>query len=167
MLLYSNANANAEEYNKSDILNWLGKYKNNISNYDLNYTLDYVSLISNKKKIDPILILSIISYESGFHKKVISKTGAIGLMQVNPKWHKDKIKDRNIFRVANNLEVGTTILKECIHSNGSTRKGLGCYSGYKGINRKKYINTILSIRRSFDTYILANRSSTNKYVLND
>jgi hypothetical protein len=42
--------------------------------------------------VDPSLILGVIFVESEFKKYAISSAGALGLMQVLPKWHIDKIK---------------------------------------------------------------------------
>lgn len=88
----------------------------------------YINAI--KHNIDPLLILSIIKAESGFRPKITNRYGASGLMQVVPKYHKDKIAGRNILLIKTNIEVGVKILQDCfVASNDNFYKAMRCYSG--------------------------------------
>lgn len=95
---------------------------------------------AQKVNIDPLLILSIIKAESGFRQRIRNSYGASGLMQVVPKYHKDKIAGRNILQINTNVEVGTTILHDCLVSNNDNfYKAIRCYSGGAS---SKYIRNI-------------------------
>lgn len=85
---------------------------------------------AKRQQIDPLLILSVIFAESRFNVRAASRYGARGLMQVVPRWHRDKINKRNINDVQTNVEVGTQILEDClVKHNDNLRKALRCYSG--------------------------------------
>lgn len=85
---------------------------------------------ARKQHLDPLLILSVISAESRFKTRAKSSYGAVGLMQVVPRWHRDKIKGRSITAVATNVEVGTQILQDClVKTDDNLRKAMRCYSG--------------------------------------
>ena len=82
-----------------------------------------------KQNIDPFLIVSLMNTESKFRPWAQSPKGARGLMQVIPKWHRDKIKGRNINHIETNIEVGTQVLADCLdRRNGNIKKALHCYS---------------------------------------
>ena len=92
--------------------------------------VDAVYENAKKHRIDPLLILSMMNVESGFRPDAKNKTGASGLMQVIPFWHRDKIAGRNILNVRTNVEVGTAILQECLSRNKDHfAKSISCYSG--------------------------------------
>lgn len=65
--------------------------------------------------IHPAIILSIIKTESGFDPFATSKAGAVGLMQVMPSVHRDKINAAdNLFSIRTNIKIGSTILAKYI-----------------------------------------------------
>ena len=83
-----------------------------------------------KQNIDPFLIISLMNTESKFRFWAKSGEGARGLMQVIPRWHRDKIKGRDIHHIETNIEVGTKVLANCLKSRkGDIKKALNCYSG--------------------------------------
>lgn len=89
--------------------------------------------------VDPSLILGVIFVESEFKKYAISSAGALGLMQVLPKWHIDKLKtakkelgNPEVFDIHTNIFLGTWILKECMSKYSNTDKSLMCYNGSVG-----------------------------------
>lgn len=91
---------------------------------------------SSEFNIDVRLLLAIAKVESNFYQHAISSSGAYGLMQVIPLWHKDKIiKARNelgnpeIFNVNTNIYLGALVLKDCMRKVSKTSKALLCYSG--------------------------------------
>lgn len=49
--------------------------------------MGYIVEQSKKNNVEPSLIVSMMYVESGFQKKVVSKAGACGLMQLIPKWN--------------------------------------------------------------------------------
>lgn len=93
------------------------------------------------KDINPQLILAIMKTESNFRSNARSIVGAVGLMQVWPKWHKDKIKGRNASNDKVSTEVGTTVLQDClIKHKQNMYKSLNCYSGGGG---QKYYKKVM------------------------
>ena len=79
--------------------------------------------------IDPKLMLALVATESSFNPKSLSIAGAKGYTQVIPKWHRDKIKGRDIWNVAVNIEVGVKVLKDCFRRNKTEYSALACYNG--------------------------------------
>ncbi len=102
-----------------------------------------------KHDIDPLLILSIINAESSFRPKIRNSYGASGLMQVVPRYHKDKIAGRNILLINTNIEVGVKILQDCFTSNNDNfYKAIRCYSGGAS---EKYVKKIRKTHQSLKT----------------
>lgn len=91
---------------------------------------------SSEFGIDPKLLLAIAKVESNFYPHAISSSGAYGIMQVIPLWHKDKIiKARQelgnpeIFNINTNMYLGAMVLRDCVKKTGKVSKALQCYSG--------------------------------------
>lgn len=109
--------------------------------------LIYNALIN---QVDVGLMVGIVSVESGFNPKAISKSGAKGLTQVMPVYHRNKIRGRNLFNPSVSLEVGTEIFRDCLlKSRHNHRKALTCYCGYKGESAKQFQQTVLEKSRTF------------------
>lgn len=105
---------------------------------------------SNKKNLEPMLVLSLIESESGFKQHVRSSVGAVGLTQVMPKYHQEKIaalkksEGTDIFSITGNIKVGTQILREYINlAGGNLQKALQMYNGSAGDVKKKYSSKIM------------------------
>jgi len=86
--------------------------------------------------VDHKMLLAIAKVESNFYPHAISSSGAYGIMQIIPLWHKDKIlKARKelgnpeIFSVNTNMYIGANIFKDCLKKSGNNLKALKCYSG--------------------------------------
>lgn len=97
-----------------------------------------VKKYSNIHDLDFDLVLGLIGAESSFRKQATSKVGAKGYMQVYPRWHQDKIKDRDINELKTNVEVGTKILADCFKRRKTEKMALACYNGAK---RKKDVES--------------------------
>ncbi len=84
-------------------------------------------------KIDPLLILAVISVESRFNPIAESTMGAKGLMQVIPRFHSKKFEplggEKVAFEPAVNIMVGAQILKEYIRRAGDVGGALQMYVG--------------------------------------
>jgi soluble lytic murein transglycosylase-like protein len=67
--------------------------------------------------IDPTLVLAVAAVESKFKPGAVNPaSGAKGLMQIMPRWHRDKILsvggEPSLLLIAPNFDVGATILGE-------------------------------------------------------
>lgn len=117
-----------------------------------------VHLHSFDQGVDPHVIFKIMQAESSYNSK--AKGGAsLGLMQVIPYWHKDKIKGRNLYNVDVNVEVGVKIFKEALEkSNGNTRKALWRYNASD--KKKQYAEKVLRLQEQqiYAPTVLAYRS---------
>ncbi|MDP5240188.1 transglycosylase SLT domain-containing protein [Uliginosibacterium sp. 31-16] len=97
--------------------------------------------------IDPLLILAVITVESGFNPFSESVLGAQGLMQIIPRFHADKIAaDKGavaLFDPAENIRVGAMILKAYQRSTGSVEAALQLYGGASGDSEMAYSAKVL------------------------
>jgi hypothetical protein len=102
-------------------------------------------------EVDPLLILAVISVESRFDPNARSGFGAKGLMQVVPRFHRDKLAahggERSVFDPRVNVAVGTWILKDYVRRSGSLRAGLQRYSGYGDDAEQRYTRKVLAEQR--------------------
>lgn len=84
-------------------------------------------------KVDPMLVLAVMSVESSFNPKAQSHAGAQGLMQVLTRVHVDKFMPFGgipaAFDPVANIRVGSAILKEYIQREGSVEGALKSYVG--------------------------------------
>ena len=83
--------------------------------------------------VDPLLILAVISVESRFNPVAESSFGAKGLMQIIPKFHKDKLVEHGgddaLLDPEVNIQVGAQVLREYIRRFGGTESALQAYAG--------------------------------------
>lgn len=117
--------------------------KGKIKMSDIVRMVNSVFIETAKRGLDPLLALSLIGTESMYQSKAVSREGARGLTQVIPRWHRDKIRGRNIMHIETNIEVGMTVLADCFDdSKGNLSKALKCYSSnaknYTAKLRKRY-----------------------------
>ena len=84
-------------------------------------------------KVDPLLVLSIMSIESSFDPDAQSDAGAQGLMQVLTRVHAEKFLPfggvKAAFDVRANILVGTQIIQEYIRREGTVESALKSYVG--------------------------------------
>ncbi len=89
--------------------------------------------VGQERQIDPLLIVAIIGIESSFNPFAESSFGAQGLMQVIPRFHKDKVPqgagNRAFFDPATNIRIGVSVLQEAIQRRGGLTAGLQQYAG--------------------------------------
>lgn len=89
--------------------------------------------IGQEKKLDPLLILSVVAIESGLNPFAASPVGAQGLMQVMTRVHAERFAEHGGHLAAldpiANMKVGSEILHELIRRGGSLERGLQLYVG--------------------------------------
>jgi soluble lytic murein transglycosylase-like protein len=106
-----------------------------------------------RHNLDPVLILAVIAVESRFNPFAASEQGALGLMQVVPRFHMDKIAAVGVPSMLlpeTNIAIGTRILKDSIRRGGSDAAGLQLYNGAFEDETRAYANRVLSERRRLE-----------------
>jgi soluble lytic murein transglycosylase-like protein len=96
--------------------------------------------------VDPLLIVAVIAVESRFNPIAQSDGGALGLMQVIPRYHADKldVADRDsVLDPPKNIELGAKVLKEYIKRGGTEIAGLQLYNGASDDASNAYAGRVL------------------------
>jgi soluble lytic murein transglycosylase-like protein len=100
--------------------------------------------------LDPLLVLAVISIESRFNPIAESVMGAKGLMQIIPKYHREKLMaaggEDAVFDPESNILVGTRILQEYVHRKGTLEAGLQFYNGAWRDAQANYAQRVLAER---------------------
>jgi len=113
---------------------------------DLQERLAFLRLVhreARRARVAPELVLSVIEIESKFDRFAISRSGALGYMQVMPFWLEELERPYdNLFNAPTNLRLGCTILKFYLdREKGDLVRGLARYNGSTG--RAKYSHKVL------------------------
>ena len=104
---------------------------------------------SISKDVNPRMVLAVMFVESGFRSNAKSKYGAKGIMQVVPRFHKEKLAGRNPFSNEVSTDVGTSVLKECLNKHKQNiYKSLYCYSGGSKTYYSKVTNQQFKLTQS-------------------
>ena len=98
--------------------------------------------------VDPLLILAIMAIESSFNPVAQSSMGAVGLMQVIPRFHPEKLEDHGgqqaLLDPAINIRVGTQVLHEYMRRYGNMQPALQKYAGAFDEPNAHYTNKVLA-----------------------
>lgn len=103
--------------------------------------------------VDPLLILAVIAVESRFNPIAESEQGAVGLMQIVPRFHMDKVNAAeapSFLPPRANIAIGTRILKDSIRRGGGETAGLQLYNGSFDDETRAYANRVLTERRRLE-----------------
>ncbi len=104
--------------------------------------------------VDPLLVLAVIAVESSFDPAAESEQGALGLMQVVPRFHMDKLATLGVtalLRPEANIAVGVRILKDAIRRGGTdVGAGLQFYNGAVTDNTRAYATRVLDEQKRFE-----------------
>lgn len=84
--------------------------------------------VARRKGIAPRILAAQIVVESSCRPTVVSKAGAVGLMQVMPSVWK-KYSQVELLNPVRNMDIGSDILVQYVHQTGSYREGLRRYHG--------------------------------------
>ena len=101
--------------------------------------------------VDPLLLVAMMAVESSFNARAQSRVGAQGLMQVIPRWHKDKIgkgapHDVLLRDPVLNVRVGTEVLVEGMQRYGSLQNALQYYGGARNDPKARYTRRVLAMK---------------------
>lgn len=111
-------------------------------------------------ELDPLLLVAIMAVESSFNHRAQSHAGALGLMQVIPRWHMDKIGDgkdhRILFDPRFNVQVGTLVLREGLSRYGSLEAALQYYNGSRNDPEKRYTKRVMSVKNQLQAVLKQN-----------
>jgi soluble lytic murein transglycosylase-like protein len=100
--------------------------------------------------IDPMLLVAVMAVESRFNPIAQSDSGAMGLMQVIPRFHPDKFSDdgtKSILDPRVNIELGAKVLKEYIRRGGTEAAGLQLYNGAANDLTTAYAGKVIAERQ--------------------
>lgn len=105
---------------------------------------------ANKHDVPATLIAAVIQQESSYRASVTSGGGAVGLMQIIPKYWQSKCEG-DLYQEHVNIHCGSLILAQYYQQSGNWKKALGYYnvgpSGYENnatsrTRAKKYIQSV-------------------------
>ena len=105
---------------------------------------------AKRNRLDPLLIVAVMAVESGFNPAAQSDGGAIGLMQVIPRYHPDKFsaaRGESVRDPTTNIRVGSQALKEYIVRGGTEAAGLQLYNGAPGDTSNAYATRVTAERQ--------------------
>ena len=109
-----------------------------------------VTTVVNPKHTNTIL--AIITTESRFDQYAKSKDGAIGYMQVLPKYHRKSFEGQALTSPFPNIVVGYNIYLDCLSRYKDKRQALTCYNDGNNKRYKKspYPSKVLAFERVLD-----------------
>ena len=89
---------------------------------------------ARQAQVSPELVLAVVEIESRFDRFAISRSGALGYMQIMPFWLEELGQQgNNLFHGETNLRMGCTILRYYLDmEHGSYVRGLARYNGSTG-----------------------------------
>lgn len=113
--------------------------------------------------VDPLLIIAVMAVESRFNPIAQSDRGAIGLMQVIPRFHTDKFnaaRGESVLDPRINIRLGARVLKEYIRRGGTDVAGLQLYNGASSDASNLYANKVLGEKQRIREAIRRGRDQT-------
>lgn len=115
------------------------------------------------KDLDPLLIIAVIGIESGFNPFAQSVMGAQGLMQVIPRYHREKLPaeagDGAFLDPINNVRVGAQVLHEAIRRQGGLVEGLQYYAGATDDPERAYANRVIAEKQRLELAVRGRKSA--------
>lgn len=124
------------------------------------------SIIKNAKEynIPESLIIAIINRESSFNPIAVSKANCIGLMQINPKAHKELLDKMGLdyysaCYIDNNIKLGCIIFSEYFKEKETLKDAL---KRYLGASSNKYYQDILELFTQIEMEKLKNTEGGNE-----
>lgn len=118
--------------------------KEQLEKYDTYISKEYVEyakeIVQNYPNLKLSLVIAVIECESSGRPNVVSKAGAVGLMQIIPKWATDKMTKfgvSSLYDPYGNILIGCDMLSEHLTKyNGNEYAALMRYNGTKNPAQK-------------------------------
>jgi hypothetical protein len=111
--------------------------------------------------LDPLLILAVMAVESRFNPIAESVVGAKGLMQVMPRYHKDKLEalggEDSVLDPMINILVGARILKDAVRRGGGLMPGLQLYNGAFDDSTQRYALKVMAVKQRMQQMLKRSR----------
>ena len=113
--------------------------------------------LSNQHGVEPALVKAVIHIESAFRPDVVSRAGAMGLMQLMPATAKNYNLENNFFEPKSNMNAGIAHLKYLMDRYGDNKTlslaaynaGEGAVARYKGIppykETQNYVSKVMKL----------------------
>lgn len=104
----------------------------------------YIAQITEQyyPNVDPYIALAVLEIESDYHPDIVSGAGAVGLMQVIPKYHARRVVKyglNDLMDPYTNIICGVDFLNELYEKRGSWSSALLGYN-----NSTSYVNKVLT-----------------------
>ena len=120
---------------------------------------DHITLLCEEHHIDPVIIVAMIEKESTYNARAVGDGGnSLGLMQIQPRWHKERMKRlecTNLKDAYQNVTVGIDFMAELLEKYEDVEKALMAYNAgesgarrnwwNRGIYSNKYSRAVLEI----------------------
>lgn len=115
--------------------------------------------------LDPLLIIAVIGIESSFNPLSESTQGAQGLMQVIPRFHRDKfpagVDGMHLFDPVANVRIGARALQEYIRDIGDLAQGLQQFAGNRDDVTQSYAEKVLAERDRLESVARGQTATTS------
>ena len=105
---------------------------------------DYIEETAESYGISPKLVKAIIEVESGGNANAVGDDGnSIGLMQIQPRYHAQRLKDgESLLDPKVNVRVGCEILSEIMDKYGTLDEALTVYNAGHDTGDRSYANRV-------------------------
>ena len=108
---------------------------------------NHIDKMAKRYGLDSKIIKALIEEESGWISSAEGDNGeSVGLMQIQERWHKDRIKRlgvTNLYDSEQNITVGCDILSELLNKYGNYKDALSVYNSGNVHDGKQYTERVL------------------------